>query len=94
MNDKTYMIAALREEFNRWEELLAGVGEGQPATPPLPPNWSVKDVITHLWAWQQLSIARMEAALLDSEPEFAMWPPELDPESRQDVHRINDWIHD
>jgi hypothetical protein len=29
MNDKAQIIAALREEFNRWQKLLTDVGEEQ-----------------------------------------------------------------
>jgi hypothetical protein len=63
MDDKTTIVAMLREEFKRWEELLAGMSEAQLTDPQLPSNWSIKDVIAHLWPWQQRSIARMEAAL-------------------------------
>jgi hypothetical protein len=94
MSDKTQIIAMLREEFNGWEELLASVGEEQIIAPHLPTTWSIKDVIAHLWAWQQLSIARLEAALLNREPEFSMWPAELDAESEDDLDQINAWIHE
>jgi len=93
MNDKTQIITMLREEFNRWEELLASMSEEQITVPHLPSNLSIKDVIAHLWAWQQLSIARLEAALLNREPEFLKWPAELDPESEDDLDQINAWIH-
>ena len=70
----------LNEEFNRWEHLLAGMSEEQITAPQLPANLSIKDVIAHLRAWQQRSIARLEAALLDREPEFPRWPEELVPD--------------
>jgi hypothetical protein len=93
VNDKAQMIAALREEFDRWEELLAGLSEEQITAPDVFGNWSIKDVVAHLWAWQQLSIARLEAALLDRDPEFSMWPAEYDPWA-DDVDQINAWIHE
>ena len=49
--------------FDRWELLLASLSEKQLTDSNLPSNLSVKDVIAHLWAWQQLSVARAEAAL-------------------------------
>jgi hypothetical protein len=84
MNDKKQIITMLKEEFTRWEELLAGMSEEQITAPHLPSHWSIKDVIAHLWAWQQRSVARLEAALLNREPEFRKWPAELDPDSDQD----------
>ncbi len=93
MNDKKQILTMLKEEFNRWEELLAGLSEAQITDPQLPANLSIKDVIAHLRAWQQRSIARMEAALANREPEFPEWPAGLDPES-EDVDQINAWIYE
>lgn len=93
MNDKKQIITMLKAEFNRWEELLAGMSEEQITAPHLPSNLSIKDVIAHLRAWQQRSVARLEAALLNREPEFPRWPAELDPES-EDADRTNAWIYE
>jgi hypothetical protein len=70
MNMKEHILTALREPFERWEELLTSLTEEQITTPRFDDNWSVKDVIAHLWAWQQISIARMEAAVFDRKPEL------------------------
>ena len=66
MNDKQRVLTMLREEFKSWEQLLASLSEEQITAPQLPANWSIKDVIAHLRAWQQRSIARLEAALLQN----------------------------
>jgi hypothetical protein len=58
-----------------------------------PSEWTIKDEIVHLWAWQQRSIARMEAALSGGEPEFPNWPVEADPESAEEPVQINAWIY-
>ena len=92
MNDKTQIITLLRNEFGLWEELLTGLNEEQCTAPYLPSDLSIKDVLAHLMAWQQRSIARLEAALLNRDPEFPGWPVELDPES-DDVDELNAWIH-
>jgi hypothetical protein len=63
MMDKRDILQMLREEFDRWEELLADMSEEQIIDPQLPSRLSVKDVIAHLWSWHQISIARMEAGL-------------------------------
>jgi hypothetical protein len=93
VNDKAQITTALRKEFNRWEELLAGLREEQITAPHLPSNLSIKDVIAHLRAWQQVSIARLEAALLNREPEFPKWLAGLDPESEDNRDKYNDWIY-
>jgi hypothetical protein len=94
MNMKEHILAALREQFDRWEELLANMSEEQITTPHLPSAWSIKDEIVHLRAWQQRSIARMEAAQFDRELEFPRWPAELNPDSEGDTDQINAWIYE
>jgi len=94
MNMQDHILAALREQFNRWEELLATMSEEQVATPHLPSTWSLQDVIAHLWAWQQRSIARLEAATLDQEPEFPTWLSDLDLDSEDSTDQVNTWIYE
>ena len=94
MNEKMEIIARLRDVFDRWQQLLAGMSEEQITAPLAPSTWSTQDVIAHLWAWQQLSIARLEAALLNREPEFSLWPGEMEPEAEEEVDRINAWVYE
>jgi hypothetical protein len=94
MNDKKQINAMLKDVFNRWEELLAGMSEEQITALDLPSNWSIKDVIAHLWGWQQRTIARMEAALLNREPEYPRWPETLNPDPEEDVDQTNAWIYE
>lgn len=93
MDMKEHILSALREEFNRWEELLASMSEEQIAAPLLPSEWSTIDVMNHLWAWQQRSIARMQAALHNREPDFPRWHAEIDPNAEGNTDQINDWIY-
>lgn len=88
---KQHILAALREEFDQWQQLLDHLEEGQTTTPLLPSPWSIKDVLAHLMAWQKRSTARMQAAALGTEPDFHLWPDEIDPEG--DVDRANAWIY-
>jgi hypothetical protein len=94
MNMKQHILAALSEVFNQWEELLARLNEEQITAPLLPSQLSIKDAIAHLWAWQQRSIARMEAARLNREPEFPRWLPELEPDAEGSTDQINAWIYE
>jgi len=91
--DKKQLLTMLKNEFTLWEELLASLSEKQIIAPKLPSDLSIKDVIAHLWLWQQRSIERLEAALQNREPAFPGWPEGLDPESEDDVDRVNAWIH-
>jgi hypothetical protein len=73
---KNHILAALREEFNHWEEALAGLSEEQINATPQPSELSIKDEIAHLWAWQQRSIARIEAGLNNAESKMPAWWPD------------------
>jgi len=94
MNMKEHILRALREQFNHWEELLAGMSDEQIAAPLLPSDWSVKNDIAHLWAWQQISIARMEAARQDREPELPRWAAELQTNWEDNADQTNAWIYE
>jgi hypothetical protein len=93
MKMKQHILAALNEELNEWEALLGNLSEAQITSPVLSSDWTIKDIIVHLWAWQQRSIARVEAALLDREPEFPRWHPEYDPEMLEKTDQVNAWIY-
>ena len=92
MNMKGHILTALREQINRWEELLDHLNSDQISVRLSPSNWSTKDVLSHLRVWQQRSIARLEAALSDRAPVFPKWLPELDPDSEGGTDQINTWI--
>jgi hypothetical protein len=89
MSMKEHILAALREQFDRWEELLASLSEEQITTPRFDYDWSIKDVMAHLWAWQQISIARMESGVLDHEPEYPKWIMNLGEDWEANADRVN-----
>ncbi len=89
MNMKDHILTALREQFKRWDELLTNLSDEQITAPRFDAGWSIKDVITHLWGWQQISIARMKAGALDREPEFPQWVLELGDVWQDDANQTN-----
>ncbi len=93
MNMKEHILAALKEQFNRWEELLTGMSEEQITNLQVFPGWTTKNVIAHLWGWQQISVARVEAAALNREFEFPKWVAELDGDWEENADQTNAWIY-
>ncbi|CAN5767469.1 hypothetical protein BH24DEI2_BH24DEI2_00360 [soil metagenome] len=73
MTDPKQMLTMLQAEFERWEDSLRGLSEAQATASSLPNGWSVKDLTAHLTAWQQVSVARLEAARHDVEPALPDW---------------------
>lgn len=94
MDNKSELITALREIFNRWQELLRDMSADEIIASPLDGGMSVKDILAHLTAWQKRSVARVEAALNHGEPAYLQLPPGLDMESEDDLDRVNAWIDD
>lgn len=88
MNMKEHIITALKEQFQRWEELLASLGEEQLTAPRFDLGWSIKDVMAHLWAWQQISIARLEAGVQNRQPEYHEWIISIE-NWEDDADRVN-----
>jgi hypothetical protein len=93
MNMKDHILTALREQFSQLEELFTGLSEEQIITPNFDDNWSIKDIVNHLWGWQQISAARMNAAVLDREPEFPNWLTSFPGNWDEDANQTNDWIY-
>lgn len=93
MNDKAQLLAMLRDEFNRWDALLNSLPEEQVTPRQLPGGLSIKDVVAHLWSWQQRSVARIQAALNGTQPVLSGWPENLRPDDEGDLEQINAWIH-
>ena len=53
MTLKSHILDALREQALRWEELLLNLSEVQITTHRFDLDWSIQDVVAHLWGWQQ-----------------------------------------
>jgi hypothetical protein len=51
-------------------------------------DWSIKNVIAHLCAWQQVSLARVEATAQDQEPEFPKGIVNID-DWEENADRVN-----
>ena len=94
MNSKLEILAKLQEEFDRWEEVLNSLSSEQITAPNFIANWSIKDTLAHLMAWQMRSIARLEGALLNKEPEFPKWPVKPEPDPGDNSDEINAWIYE
>jgi hypothetical protein len=89
MNMKEHILAALREQFDRWEQLLMSLSEEQINTPHFELGWSIKDVIAHLWAWQEISRARTEAAVIDRAPAYPKWIVSIGEDWEEKADRVN-----
>jgi hypothetical protein len=93
MRTKAEALAELRAVFERWELALAARSEDELVAPRFDDGWSIKDMLAHLWVWQQRSIARLEAALEAREPRYPVWPAQFAPEQADQPHDLNAWLY-
>lgn len=89
--EKTEIIKDLKTEFLRWRVFLESLSEEE-GTKVLPgETLSIKDKVAHLHAWQQLSIARLEAATQNHDPLYPDWLRSAHPDT-DDVDQENERI--
>lgn len=93
MNEKTAITQLLEDEYQLWLKMLEPLSEEQAEQTQFE-ALSIKDKVAHLWAWQQRTIERLQAALEGREPVFPEWPAGLDPDTERDLDAVNAWIHD
>jgi hypothetical protein len=90
MGTKADTIANLKQEYTWWSDLIERSDGGLAGSNP---ERTLKDTIAHLMAWQQRSIARMEAAVYHHEPEYNLWPEEMETDDDSSLIAINAWIY-
>lgn len=88
---KAALLDWVRRERAGWELLLAEVGEARMNEPGAMGEWSFKDLLSHLTAWQQFAQGPLEEALMGDCP-APPWPTDLNPE--QDQSLINRSIYE
>jgi hypothetical protein len=86
--DKSEWLAALRDIVRQWTDLIDGLSTEQITAVP-EGDYSVKEAIGHNWAWEELTIAKLEAALEDRELHFSLWPEPFDANNDADEAVIN-----
>jgi hypothetical protein len=94
MNMKSHILKAMEGQLDRWKILIEGITEGQSSSADRPRNRSIPDIMAHLMAWQQISIARMEAAQHDREPEYPRWVITSGADWEENTDRTNTVIFD
>ena len=93
MNMQAHILAALHEQLKQWDDRLSELSEAQATAPTQPGGWSWQDTVGHLAAWQQRSLARLEAGRLGEEPHFPAWCAGLDFNDEGSLEAINERIY-
>ena len=61
--DRIKLLNMIRTERARWETLLAEMGEAQMTQGGVEGEWSVKDIVAHVTAYERWVVARLQSAL-------------------------------
>ena len=85
------LVAHIRAERAWWANLIDEIGEDRMTEPGPMGDWTFKDLASHLLAWRERTIGRLEAAAAGREEPPNPWPAELG-DAEDDP--INAWIHE
>ena len=91
MTTKAEAISEMKQEFQAWQTLIS---QWDAEAHGSNPERTLQDTLGHVMAWQQRSIARMEAAANGTEPVFILWPPEMETDDDDCLVDINAWIQE
>jgi len=93
MKSKSEILTQLRGELARWEDVLSSLSAAQITAPAFIGDYSIKDVLAHLMAWQTRSVARLQAARAGRAPVYPDWPVQPAPDPLDNSDEINAWIN-
>ncbi len=71
--NKQELIDKVEQEHAEWQSLLSEVGEVRMTEPGVTGDWSVKDIIAHIAAWEQRVLDRMESETTATPLEMSGW---------------------
>lgn len=74
------LLGRLREQARDVYRLSTGLTETQLGLRQEPGQWSLKELVCHLWRVQQVFARRIEAMLSENNPEIEAYEPDQDPE--------------
>lgn len=86
--NKQELIAKVEEAQSKWQSLLSEVGEARMEEPGVAGDWSVKDIIAHIAAWEGRVLARMESEATGTPLEMTSW--EMDKMNEEFYSRARD----
>jgi hypothetical protein len=66
--NKPQLLAAIQKEYTTLEKFLSSLTAEQWTNAPAPEAWAVKDVIAHLYEWQQMFFTWYETGLRGETP--------------------------
>jgi len=85
--NKTKLLDEMHNGYTAFENLLAPLSEAEMTIAGVNGEWSIKDILAHLAAWQKRTLNRLDAAVRNEKPSI----PGLT--SDEEMHRLNDQFY-
>ena len=85
--DKASILDELRSKYVALEAILAPLDEAQMTTPGVIGDWSIKDILAHITAWQHRLLTWLYAARHNEEPTIS------GPDSEEEMDRLNEQFY-
>lgn len=86
---KDVILGKIKADEVAWHALVAEVAPGRMGEPGPMGDWSFRDLVSHLLAWRNRTIGRLEAARQAAPRPPAPWPAGMDEDDP-----INAWFRD
>jgi hypothetical protein len=80
---RSIMLAEFEQEWVNIERICATLSEAEMTTREVEGEWSIKDVLCHLSAWEKYLLDRLGMVMTGQPPQYAVMT------SWDDVHRFN-----
>lgn len=84
---KTELLAELDQEWAKIERNCFGLSEADMVEPGAEGEWSVKDILAHLSAWEKYLLDRLGYIMTGQQPQYGVLT------SWDDVHRFNTQVY-
>ena len=87
--NKPELLQWFTEEQQKWELLLAAIGQKRMDQSGVNGEWSLRDIVAHLTGWQWWLVARLKAVKDGQSEPHPSWPEQLKTDDE-----INAWIYE
>jgi hypothetical protein len=84
---RSELLTEFEQEWGKVEHICAGMSQADMVTPGVKGEWSIKDILCHLSAWEKYLLDRLGMVMTGQPPQYPVMT------SWDDVHRFNAQVY-